>query len=260
MPSSPLELTDLTADCRRCHALCCVLLPYRREGGFGADKPGGVACHHLREDDRCGIHAELRERGWPGCVTFDCFGAGQHMTEVTYDGASWREHGDLGEMAAVLSALRRVHEMLRHLREVAERAPDPAAEALTERLLAARGGTPFEILTTDLDELQEACGELLADASRRLRDPVGPDLAHTDLAGQDLRDRDLRSASLRGALLLGADLRGVALDRADLLGADLRGADLRGTDLTETLFLTGPQLAGARTDEQTRVPARTRRG
>ena len=38
---------ELTADCSRCFALCCVLLPYRRDAGFGADKPGGVACHHL---------------------------------------------------------------------------------------------------------------------------------------------------------------------------------------------------------------------
>jgi uncharacterized protein YjbI with pentapeptide repeats len=256
MPATPLELTaptpsDLTADCSRCDALCCVLLPFRREGGFGADKPGGVACHHLREDDRCGIHADLRERGWPGCVVFDCFGAGQQVTNVTYAGTSWRDlddPGHLGEMAAVLSSQRLVHEMLRHLLEVAERSPDPAAAELTERLLVLRDATPVEILTADLDELQEACSDLLTAASLRLRDPAGPDLSYTDLAGQDLRDRDLRSASLRGALLIGADLRDVVLQRTDLLGADLRGADLRGADLAEALFVTGPQLAGARTD------------
>ncbi|CAI9412340.1 pentapeptide repeat-containing protein [Nocardioides sp. T2.26MG-1] len=259
MPGPRLQLTELTssdlaADCSRCHALCCVLLPYRRDGGFGADKPGGVACHHLREDDRCGIHTDLRERGWPGCVVFDCFGAGQHMTEVTYGGASWRHQEDLGEMGAVLSVLRLVQEMLLHLAEVAVRSPNPAADDLGERLMTMRDGTPVEILTADLDELQEECGDVLARASRRLREPAGPDLTHADLAGQDLRERDLRSACLRGALLIGADLRSVVLHRTDLLGADLRGADLRGADLTEALFLTGPQLAGARTDETTRVP------
>lgn len=251
MPTAPLELT---ADCSRCHALCCVLLPFRREGGFGADKAGGVACHHLRADDRCGIHADLRERGWPGCATFDCFGAGQQVTQVTYGGASWREQPDLGEMAAVLSALRRVHEMLLHLQEVARRSPDPAADELTGRLLAVRDGSPVDILTTDLEALHETCGDLLAAASLRVRGAGVPDLTRADLAGQDLRQRDLRSASLRGALLLGADLRGMRLASADLLGTDLRGADLRGADLAETLFLTAPQLAGARTDDTTRVP------
>ena len=160
MPASrPPSRLDLTADCARCHALCCVLLPYRRAGGFGADKAGGVPCHHLRADDRCEIHADLPELGWPSCVTFDCFGAGQHVTQVTYAGASWRDasgEGELGEMAAVLSALRRVHEMLLHLDEVAERSPDPAAGALAQRLLVLRDATPVEILTTDLDDPSRA--------------------------------------------------------------------------------------------------------
>ena len=262
MAPVPLPRLQLTADCSRCHALCCVLLPFRREGGFGADKPGGVACHHLLADDRCEIHPDLTDLGWPSCVAFDCFGAGQHVTQVTYAGASWRDlssEGELGEMAAVLSVLRRVHEMLLHLGEVAERSPDPAADTLAQRLLVLRDLTPVEILTADLDGLQEECSEVLDAASARLRDPAGPDLTHADLAGQDLRGRPRRAAALRGALLIGADLRGGVLVRADLLGTDLRGADLRGADLTDALFLTGPQLAGARTDATTRVPGRVSR-
>lgn len=259
MPASDLpSRLELTADCSRCHALCCVLLPYRREGGFGADKAGGVPCHHLRADDRCGIHADLTERGWPGCVVFDCFGAGQQVTQVTYAGASWRDRpGDLGEMGAVLSAQRLIHEMLRHLGEVAERSPDPTVDDLGDRLLALRVATPVEILTADLDELQEECSAVLTAASLRLRDPAGSDLSYADLAGRDLRERDLRAASLRGALLIGADLRGAVLERTDLLGADLRGADLRGADLRDALFVTGPQLAGARTDATTRAAGPT---
>ena len=121
---------ELTADCSRCFALCCVLLPYsprrrlrRRQAGRGALPPPRAS------DDRCGIHADLRERGWSGCTVFDCFGAGQHVSQVTYGGTSWRDHDDLGEMAAVLSVVRRVHEMLAHLGEVGAGPPDPAAQA-----------------------------------------------------------------------------------------------------------------------------------
>ena len=124
----------LTADCSACTGLCCVLLPYRRDAGFGADKPGQVPCPNLLADDRCGIHADLVEKGWSGCATFDCFGAGQQVTAVTYEGRSWREVEDLGEMAAVLSAQRLLHEMLLHLEEVSRRSPDPAAAALAEQL------------------------------------------------------------------------------------------------------------------------------
>ncbi|WP_292606222.1 pentapeptide repeat-containing protein [Nocardioides sp. REDSEA-S30_B4] len=236
----------LTADCSACTGLCCVLLPYRRDDGFGADKPGQVPCRNLLADDRCGIHADLVEKGWSGCATFECFGAGQHLTAVTYGGRSWREVEDLGEMAAVLSAQRLLHEMLLHLEEVERRSPDPAAAALAEQLWTLRDAPPLELLTADLDELHETCGELLGAASRRVRGPGRPDHSRADLAGADLRGADLHGAGLRGALLIGADLSGVDLGPADLLGADLRGADLRGALVDDALFLSGPQLAAAR--------------
>jgi hypothetical protein len=251
--STPTEL-DLVADCSRCFALCCVLLPYSRAAGFGADKAGGVPCHHLAADDRCSIHADLRERGWPGCVAFDCFGAGQQVAQVTYGGTSWRDHDDLGEMAAVLSVVRLLHEMLRHLAEVDRRSPAPDAEAVRRRVLEVRDRTPVELLTFDLDTLQEEVGDLLAAASTRLRGAGAPDLSRADLAGQDLRGRELHDATLRGALLIAADLRGVRLGSADLLGADLRDADLRGADLASALFLTRPQVANARGDAATVLP------
>ena len=257
--SKPLAEPELVADCSRCFALCCVLLPYPRDAGFGADKPGGVPCHHLASDDRCGIHADLRERGWSGCAIFDCFGAGQHVSQVTYGGTSWREHDDLGEMAAVLSVVRRVHELLAHLGEVGRRSPDEASAGLRDRLLELRDGTPVELLTADLEELHEQASALLGAASVRIRGTAAPDLARADLAGRDLCRRDLRDAALRGALLIGADLRGLDLGAADLLGADLRGADVRGTDLSDALFLTQPQLEAARGDTATSIPAGLRR-
>ena len=117
----------LTADCSRCFGLCCVLLPFSAASGFGADKASGTPCTHLDGADRCRIHATLREDGWPGCTVFDCFGAGQQVSQVTYGGVSWREQDNLGEMAAVLSVMRQLHEMLAHLSEAQHRSPDAAA-------------------------------------------------------------------------------------------------------------------------------------
>ncbi len=240
------------ADCEQCFALCCVLLPFSAVSGFGMDKPGGTPCPNLAGDDRCRIHATLREDGWHGCATFDCFGAGQQVSQVTYGGVSWREYDDLGEMAAVLSVMRGLHEMLTHLGEVDRRSPDPAAALLADEIVALTAATPTELLVLDLDDLHDRVGGVLASASARLRN--GPDLQRQDLAGHDLRDRDLRDADLRGAALIRADLRGLDLGSADLLGADLRDADLRGSDLRAALFLSLFQVNAAVGDGRTVLP------
>ena len=251
------EAPSLVADCEQCFALCCVLLPFSAVSGFGMDKPGGMPCPHLADDDRCGIHATLRQDGWSGCVTFDCFGAGQQVSQVTYGGVSWREQDNLGEMAAVLSVMRVLHEMLAHLTEVGRRSPEPTADALAAEIVRMTRSTPNELLDIDLDHLHARVGSALEAASARLRS--GIDLRGRDLAGQDLRDHDLRDADLRGSVLIRADLRDVDLGRADLLGADLRDADVRGSALVDTLFLSQSQVNASLGNARTTVPERLAR-
>lgn len=142
VPPSPPPI-ELTADCSRCAGLCCVLLPFRRIDGFGADKPGSTPCGHLREDDLCGIHDHLTASGWSGCVAYDCQGAGQHVTEVTYEGRSWRDVGtDRTEMAAVFSVMRVLHARLAEL--------EPGSTAYAE-VAALTSGSPEDLLAVDLD-------------------------------------------------------------------------------------------------------------
>ncbi|GAA5106993.1 pentapeptide repeat-containing protein [Alloalcanivorax gelatiniphagus] len=232
-----------------------MLLPFSASSGFGIDKPGGRPCHNLLADDGCRIHATLREDGWPGCTVFECFGAGQQVSQVTYGGVSWREQDNLPEMAAVLSVMRQLHEMLVHLAEVERRSPDPAAHALGTEIETLTAADPETILLADLDSLHERAGLVLGEASARVRRPwsAARDLTRADLAGQALPG-DHRGSKFRGALLIGADLRGADLADADLLGADLRGADLRGCDLSTTLFLTQPQVNAATGDATTVLP------
>jgi hypothetical protein len=252
---------ELVADCSRCAGLCCVLLPFAAVAGFGNDKAGGTPCHHLGADDRCEIHATLRADGWPGCAAFDCFGAGQQVVQVTYAGRSWRDaEVDRGEMAAVFSVLRVLHEMLAHLGEAVDRAG--RGGELRAEVRALVDGTPAELLAVDIDGLRDRVGEELGAVSAALRAAdgrAGVDLAGRDLAGQDLRGHDLRRANLRGAVLIRADLRGADLADADLLGSDLRDADLRGARLAAALFLSQAQVNTARGDAATSLPVRLRR-
>jgi hypothetical protein len=227
---------------------------------FAIDKPAGTPCVHLADDFRCGIHDRLRDRGFPGCTVFDCFGAGQQVVQVTFGGRSWRESPDLAAgMFAALPVVRQLHEVLWHLAE-ALTLPVPAALHAEGRALQAATTEVTEAPAPDLQAFDLAAhrgrvGDLLGRVSAHVR---AGDRARSrrgaDLVGADLRRARLRGADLRGALLLGADLRGADLTRTDLLGTDLRAADVRGADLAGALFLTRPQLAAAVGDAATRVP------
>ncbi|MFT7772358.1 hypothetical protein [Roseateles sp.] len=88
----------LRADCSACVALCCVIPPFDASQGFGFDKPAETPCRHLCADHRCGIHDGLLERGFEGCVAFDCLGAGQRLTALALDrfgSTDWRSRPEL---------------------------------------------------------------------------------------------------------------------------------------------------------------------
>ncbi|WP_061292786.1 pentapeptide repeat-containing protein [Herbidospora cretacea] len=226
-------MTELHSDCASCAGLCCVELPFTRSADFAVDKPAGKPCANLTGDFRCRIHDRLRESGYQGCVTFDCFGAGQRVTRARLD-------------VALFPLIRQLHELLWYLEEASRHGHTADLLKETEALAASPVIDPLQI-----GELRGRVGARLGEISERVRGRSRE--MRRDLAGAKLRGQDLRNVSLRGRLLIGADLRGADLRTADLLGADLRGADVRGADLRGALFLTRPQVAAARGDRTTRL-------
>jgi uncharacterized protein YjbI with pentapeptide repeats len=236
----------------------------------------------------------LRQRGFPGCSVYDCFGAGQQVAQVTYGGRDWRRTPRIAaEMFGVFGVMRQLHELLWYLEEAltypaagpvygelrlaleaTERLTRSSAAALVELDVDAhrrdvngvlqraselvRGGAPIrsshERGGGDLVGKNVQGGDLVGKNPRGI-DPVGKNMRGADLVGKNLRGADLSGASLRGASLIGADLAGANLRLADFTGADLRGADLSGADLQEAIFLTQSQLTSAQGDLDTRLPA-----
>ena len=135
-------MTTLEPDCARCVGLCCVALPFRPSHGFAFAKDAGEPCRHLDDAYRCSIHASLREAGMSGCTSYECFGAGQHVTQVVYGGATWRGSADGGaEMFAVFAVVQRLHEMLVLLDQASALAPGPDLTRLRERVSGRTSGT-----------------------------------------------------------------------------------------------------------------------
>jgi uncharacterized protein YjbI with pentapeptide repeats len=256
-------MVELAADCSRCVGLCCVAPAFTASADFAIDKPAARPCPNLLGDSQCGIHDRLRDSGFAGCTGYDCFGAGQQVTQVTFAGRSWRDDPVTARaMFDAFATMRLLHELLWYLtqaRVLPEATPvhtelDEAIVRL-ETLVAAEAALLAGI---DVDAERIRANSLLLRASSFARAAAPgqrPEHRGADLAGAGLRGADLRGASLRGALLIGADLRRADLRLADVTGADLRGADLRGADLSSTLFLTQSQLTVAVGDAATQIPA-----
>ncbi|MER6015820.1 pentapeptide repeat-containing protein [Streptomyces bluensis] len=256
-------LLDLRADCSRCFGLCCVALPFTASADFAVDKAAGEPCANLREDFRCGIHTELRQKGFTGCTVYDCVGAGQKVSQVTFGGRDWRtgSRADARRMVDVFPVVRQLHELLRYLTEAlalpAVRPVHADIRALLDETERFTRGTPRELGELDVPAHRQRVNVLLLRASELMRAGAGrrKERRGADLIGARLRGADLRQADLRGAYLIAADLTGADLRGADLIGADLRDADLTDADLTGAFFLTQPQLDSARGSAGTRLPA-----
>jgi hypothetical protein len=260
---------DLRADCANCFGLCCVVPAFAASADFAIDKPAGEACPNLRPDFGCGIHSRLRPSGFTGCTVYDCFGAGQKVSQGTYAGQDWRAAPrTAAEMFQVFPVMRHLHELLYYLTE---------ALALTEPMTMQPGrslhrklgrvleqtkeftdGSAESLIGLDVDAHWQRVNPLLQRTSELVRGAACPqhkpkDRRGADLIGANLKGADLRAANLRGAYLIGADLRDADLRTADLTGVDLRAADLRGADLSGSLFLLQAQLDAAKGNAKTRL-------
>ncbi|MEV7969480.1 pentapeptide repeat-containing protein [Sphaerisporangium sp. NPDC088356] len=253
---------ELRADCRRCFALCCVAPAFSASADFAIDKAAGHACPNLASDFRCGVHDTLRQRGFPGCTVYDCFGAGQKVSQVTFGGHDWRRAPSTAKrMFEVFAIMRHLHELLWYLDEALTLEPARSIHGelrlafdRTERLTHDDPGTLVELDVAahrrDVNALLLRTSELVRAGVRRGK----KDRRGADLIGADLKGADLRGANLRGAYLIGADLTGADLRVADLIGADLRDANLSGADLTGSIFLIQSQLHSAKGDGGTKLP------
>lgn len=148
----------LRADCSRCAALCCVSLHIDPSPAFAIGKAAGEPCGHLGLDNRCAIHAERAPRGFAGCASYDCLGAGQRVTRL-FEGRSWRtDPALLAAMSEAFFLVRRLHELL-ELLLLARRLPLSDDQRRTWRALwrglaPPRTSTWVELERLELDPIE----------------------------------------------------------------------------------------------------------
>ena len=157
-----MHLPELTEDCSRCAGLCCLAYPFEAHEDFGLIKKADTPCPNLAQDFQCTIHDDLAACGFGGCAAYSCAGAGQRVTQVLFDGETWRDDPDLlSHMTHALRVLRPIHEALLVLQEAAEL---PLPQDLRTRSAALMHAlsteTPSSVWDFEEDSVQDALAGL----------------------------------------------------------------------------------------------------
>ncbi|WP_174615286.1 pentapeptide repeat-containing protein [Virgibacillus ihumii] len=256
---------DLKSDCKNCFGLCCVALPYTESADFPFNKDGGEPCRHLCSNNLCSIHDELRDKGFRGCVAYECFGAGQHVSQNIYKGEDWRKDPERAEeMFAVFPLVQQLHEMLWYLKQALilkeTQSFHSSLQKMYEETVELTIKTSKEILEIDIVAHRNKVNAILIETSKLYRaDLINKskkkrEKKFLDYLGANLKGLNLQGENFRGILMIAADLSHSDLRKADFIGADLRDAELSGANLKEALFLTQSQINSAKGDHHTQIP------
>jgi uncharacterized protein YjbI with pentapeptide repeats len=258
--------SELKSDCKNCFGLCCVALPFGKSTDFQINKDGGDPCRNLCSNNLCSIHDSLREKGFRGCVSYECFGAGQHVSQSIYNGKDWRK--DLShakEMFAVFPLVQQLNEMLWYLKQALTLKETQSFQASLQNVyddtVALTIKKPNEILDLDIVAHRSIVNALLIKTSKMYRAGVNKKgksnriKKDLDYLGANLKGLNLQGEDFRGKLMIASNLSHSDLRKADFIGADLRDADISGANLTDALFLTQSQINSANGDVHTKIPS-----
>ncbi|MCQ4637292.1 pentapeptide repeat-containing protein [Anaerovorax odorimutans] len=255
---------QLAIDCGACCGLCCIALYFAKSEGFPTDKKAGKPCGQLLNDFRCKIHPQLAEKGLKGCMAYDCFGAGQKVTQSIYGGATWKNMppDQAAEMFDVFLRVCRLHQILWYLIEAISLTPAQKLKnelkGLIIKIQTTAGSSPKDICAFDLEEYRSRVNHALKEAGecvqKEVRGSIEKAQIRKDLCGRDFGRADLSGENFFMALMISSNLSGCRLRGTNFLGADLRDADLRDADLSESIFLTQMQINEAKGSKHTRLP------
>lgn len=254
---------DLKIDCKSCFGFCCVALFFSKTDGFPNDKEAGTPCKNLNNDFSCSIHSNLMGKGLKGCTIYDCFGAGQKVAQITYNGKDWRKQKNLSkEMFEVFLIVRSLHEMLWYLNSALKnKATRSIHDDIVKMIKETNALTRLdakELMKLDVIRHRQKVNGCLLKASELIDKDVSKNNKNKvkgfDFIGKDLRKHNLKGADFKGALLIASNLSNTDLSYANFIGADLRDTDIRGANLSESSFITQIQINSAKGNSKTKLP------
>jgi hypothetical protein len=132
-----MDAATLRPECERCAALCCIAFAAEKSAAFNADKAAGEPCPNLDACGQCKIYDQRLDRGFGGCIQYDCLGAGQRVVQQHFAGRTWMDDPDLlAPTLAAFALVRQAHKLASLLVTAGLANLSPDDRAALEGLLA----------------------------------------------------------------------------------------------------------------------------
>lgn len=256
-----ISLQSLKTNCSQCSGLCCTALFFSEMDGFPENKQAGKPCLNLQKNFRCKIHGELEKRKMKGCIGYDCFGAGQQVTQSIYSGKTWQNTpGQAKEIFDVYIAVFQLYQIRYFLLEAMAILPAKVLRNNIKPLIEENeiicNSKPQDIVKFNIENhrskanvfLKQVCN--LLQKSLCCRNTKCP----SDFLGKNFENKDFSGLDFSTKLLIAANFNNCVFTGTIFLGADTRDADFSNVDLRDAVFLSQGQVNSAKGNRNTKLP------
>jgi hypothetical protein len=196
-----------------------------------------------------------------GCIGYDCFGAGQHVTQYIYKGEAWQtSQGQSKEIFDAFVMVFQLYQIRYFLEE--SKIIIPAKELwsdiqnLINKNEALCNSTPQSILEVDIRSYRSKVNIILRQVCncviKCFKDSDNKKL--TEFLGRNFKKRDMSGLDLSMKLLIATNFDSCIFDGTIFLGADTRDTNFSNADLREAAFLTQGQINSAKGNRNTKLP------
>ncbi|WP_392486043.1 pentapeptide repeat-containing protein [Haloimpatiens sp. FM7315] len=255
------NLNQLKSDCSKCSGLCCVALFFSTIDGFPENKNAGNPCSKLQNNYRCKIHDELEKRNMKGCIGYDCFGAGQHVTQCIYKKETWQtlkeQSKEIFDVFIIIYQLYQIRYFLEEAKIVipAKNLRNDIENLIDENKVLCNF-TPDKIQHINIDNYRNKANLILKKVCDSITKSFNNSTSKqlTEFMGRTFKKRDMSGLDLSVKLLIATNFEGCIFNGTIFLGADTRDTNFSNADLSEAVFLTQGQINSAKGSRNTKLP------
>lgn len=256
-----ISLQSLKSDCSQCSGLCCTALFFSKMDGFPEDKQAEKPCSNLQKNYQCKIHGELEKKKMKGCIGYDCFGAGQQVTQSIYFGQTWQNTpGKAKEIFDVYIVVFQLYQIRYFLLESMSLLPAKILKSNIKSLIQENeiicNSVPQDILKFNLENYRNKANVLLKQVCRLLQKSMYSEnkKCPSVLLGKNFQSKDFSGLDLSTKLLIAANFNTCVFDGTIFLGADTRDTDFSNANLRDAVFLSQGQINAAKGNRNTKLP------